>query len=802
MNSFSQDLNYGLRMLIKRPGFTIVAVLTLTLGIGASTAIFSIVNGVLLRPLSYPDAERIITLWQNNLKEGVPRDEVSPANFIDWQEQNQICSEMASAEHYTHSLTGEGEPESFRSWLVTKGFFRILAVNALYGRTFLDEDYQPGNEYVVVISYGLWQRRFGSDPNLVGKKLLLNSQPHTVVGIMPAEFQFPPGKQLWAPRIIDEDDRRARGSGYLQVIGRLNPEVTVAQAQENMNAIAARLAQQYPKTNQDIGITVLPLPERLVGQVRRSLLVLLGAVGFVLLIACANVANLLLARAAERQKELAIRVALGAGRYRLIRQLLTESLSLALIGGIGGVLLASWSVSGIKALNPANLPKLEQINVDGQVLGFALAVSVLTALIFGLAPAIQFSNLDVQKSLKDSGQRATGSVMRRRLRHVLVISEIALALVLLIGAGLLVRSLSQLLQVDPGFAVNKGLTLEVHAWWGQNRVPEQRAAFFAQTLDQIAALPGIKAAGAVSALPFHDDQIEIKSSFTIAGRPTPMPGEEPGTYVTIATPDYFTAMGIPLQQGRFFTKFDNADATPVVLISQTMARRFWPDEDPVGKKITIRSKMREIIGVVGDVRHNGFDSELRCELFLPHLQAPTGSMTYIVQTTVDPLTVLPAVKNAIWAVNKEQPFSSIATIDQLVTQSLAERRFNLLLLGCFATIALLLAMVGIYGVMAYSVTQRTHEIGIRLALGAQTSNVLKLVLGEGMLLTLIGVGIGLTAALALTRLMASLLYGVSATDPITFILLSLLLASVALLASYVPARRAMKVDPMVALRYE
>ena len=805
MTNLPQDLRYGIRSLIKNPGFALIAVGTLALGIGANTAIFSVVNGVLLRPLPYKDVDRIMTVWEDNIKSGKKEDGASPANFLDWRDQNQVFEQLATAEPYGHTLTGSNDPERFRSWLVSEGFFEILGVNPLYGRTFRPEENQAGNSRVIVMGETLWRQRFGADPKLVGQSLLLNGQPHEVIGIMPAACQFPAGRVMWAPLVLRQSYQQDRGSAYFKVIGRLKPGVTREQAQQEMTAIQSRLAEQYPQDNKERGARVIPLAEQLKAEARPALLLLLGAAGFVLLIACANVANLLFARGASRQKEFAIRAALGAVRARLVRQLITESVCLAVLGGAGGVLMAWWGVDTVLAFSPGNLPRQTEIGFDGRVLVFALAVSVLTALIFGLAPALQFSKPDLQEVLKEGGRGAGDGFGRHRLRNVLVVSEIALALTLLIGAGLLVRSFVRLLQVDPGFATRKAISLEVHVW-GSSRTPQQRAAFFEQTLDRIAALPGVEAAGAVSALPFHENSIDINGTFTIEGKPLPSPGQEPSAYLTSVTADYFATLGIPLRRGRFFTSFDRDGAQPVVLISETAARRFWPDEDPVGKKINLDfvgdSKVREIIGVVGDVRHEGLDSDPRTEVFMPHLQASYGSMTYVVRTTSQPSVSLQAIKNEIWAVNKNLPFSSISTVDELVSRSLGERRFNLILLGAFAGIALTLAGIGIYGLISFSTSRRTHEIGVRIALGAQTRDIMTAVLKEGMLLTTAGLALGLIASIALTRLLSSLLFGITATDPLTFIAISLVLAGVALVACFVPARRATRVDPMIALRYE
>ncbi|MEK6300045.1 MAG: ABC transporter permease [Acidobacteriota bacterium] len=524
MTTLLQDVRYGIRMLIKNPGFALIAAITLALGIGANTAIFSVVNTVLLRPLPYKDADRILTLWETDASTGKKEDGAAPANFLDWRDQNQVFERMAIAEPYSHRLTGNDEPESFRSWLVSDGLFDILGVKAVYGRTFLPEEFQAGNDRVIIIGEALWRRRFGANKELVGQSLLLNGQPHTIVGIMPAAFEFPSGRAMWAPLVIRDSYKRDRRSTYIKVIGQLKPGVSREQAQQEMTAIHARLSEQYPQYVKGRGVLLVPLAEQMTAEARPALLLLLGAAGFVLLIACANVANLLLARGAERQKEFAIRAALGAVRARLVRQLITESVTLALLGSAGGILMAWWGVDAVLAFSPSNLPRHTEIGFDGRVLLFALAVSMLTALIFGLAPALQFSKPDLQDSLKEGGRAAGDGSARHRLRNALVVSEIALALTLLIGAGLLVRSFVRLLQVDPGFATRNAISLEVHVW-GSSRTPQQRAAFFEQTLDRIAALPGVESAGAVSALPFHDNSIDINGIFTLEGSPPPLQGQ-------------------------------------------------------------------------------------------------------------------------------------------------------------------------------------------------------------------------------------------------------------------------------------
>jgi putative ABC transport system permease protein len=803
MNTLWQDLSLGARVLLKRPGFTLVAALTLALGIGATTAMFSVINGVLLRRLPYGDEERVVVLWQNNLKNGVEREETSPANFFDWRDRAQSLDIVSAAEPFAFNLSGTGEPETFRSWIVTAGFFDALNVSPLYGRTFLPEEYEPGKGQVIVIGYGLWQRRFGGDPNLVGRQLTLNGQPHTVVGILPPAFQYPPGRELWAPRQPRNNDRQVRGASFIRVVGRLKPGRSVAEAQAEMNNIASQLAGEYPQTNAGAGVVVAPLREAVVGQARRGLLVLFVAVGLVLLIACANVASLWLSRMTERSRELAIRAALGAGRGRLLRQLLSESALLALIGGAGGALLAYWLVDAIVAFGPRDLPRLNQIELNPTALGFAVAVSLLTALIFGLTPAMQMSRTDLHESLRAEGRTMTGGRPQQRLRNLLVVSEIALALALLVGAGLLTRSFIELLRVDPGFATERALALETMI--GRNRNAEQRIALVEQTLPRVQSLPGVQAVGITSALPFHDNQVLMPASVKIEGRAS-APGQEPTAYVINVTPEYLRALGVPLLRGRDLNQFDKADATPVALVNNSMAARHWPMEDPVGKKITFavsgRAVTCEIVGVVGDVRPNGLDSAPRLEIYLPYAQSPASLVTWVARTTGDPLKELGAIKEKIREGNPAQTFLSIATMDQLVDRTISQRRFNLMLLGSFAALALILAAVGLYGLISYTTARRTQEIGVRMALGAQTGDVLKLVIGQGIKLALIGVLIGMGGALAVTRLMRSLLFGVSAFDPLTFVVVAVSLTLVALAACWLPAWRATKVDPLTALRTE
>jgi putative ABC transport system permease protein len=802
MRSLFEDLRFGIRSLLKRPGFTLVAVITLALGIGATTAIFSVVHGLLLRPLPYRDDQRLVTLGQSNRKIGVAREGVSPANFLDWHGQAKSFAGVAAAEQWGFTLTGYGEPEAMRGWVVTKGFFEILGVNALIGRTLLPEEYEQ-EKPVVVISYGLWQRRFGGDPQILGRQLTLNKESMTVVGVMPAEFDYPPpNREVWGPRRARPNDSQMRGGSLFRVIARLRAGVTAEQAQQEMNGIAAQLGQQYPQTNGDVGAVVVPLREQLVGQVRLSLYILFGAVGLVLLIACANVASLLLVRAAERQREFAVRAALGASGRRLLKQLLTESVLLSLLGGLGGLLVSTGLIKAIVAMSPGNLP-MAQVRLNPIVLLFAVAVSLLTSLIFGLVPAIQASRTDLQKVFSSGGRTASGGRGRQRIRQTLVISEIALALIVLVGAGLLARSFVALLHTDPGFTPDKGLALEVQL--GTLSVPE-RTLFVDQVLDKVSAVPGVQAVAVSSALPFHDNQVALPSPIKLNDRPTVSGGNEPVAFMVRVSEDYFGALGIPLLHGRFFGKLDRANTTPVALVNETMARRLWPAETPIGRKISFtalgQNATAEIIGVVGSVRPTGFDSEPRPEFYLHYPQSPASLVTIFVRTPGDPPALLSSVKAKIREVNPNQAFLSVHTIAQLVDKTTAQRQFNLVWLGAFAVAALILATVGLYGLISFSTTQRTKEIGVRMALGAQPGDVLKLVMREGIRLALIGVALGFGIVVAASSLMKSLLFGISVTDPVTFASIPVLLMLVAMLACYIPARRATKVDPTVALRYE
>ena len=807
METLWQDLRYGVRMLLKKPGFTFVAVLTLALGIGANSAIFSVVNAVLLRPLPYQDPERLALVWWSVPKLSLDVMPASAPDFNDWKNQNQVFERLAALEGLSFNLTGEGEPERVQGAAVSADLFPLLGVQASAGRTFSAEEEQPGRNKVVVLSHNLWQRRYGSDPKLIGQAIALNGESYIVTGVMPPGFRFPEGAEeinVWVPLAFDADVMSRRGHRYLIVVGRLKPGITLQQAQTEMNVVASRLAQQYPDTNTGWGIKVASLHAELTEDIGPALLVLLGAVGFVLLIACANIANLQLARATARQKEIAIRLALGASRFRLIQQFLTESVLLAVLGGALGLLLALWGVDALVHLLPADVPRLEQVGIDTYVLGFTLLVSLLTGIFLGLAPALQATKPDLTEALKEGGKTLMGSLRRSRVRSLLVISEVALALVLLIGAGLMIESFQHLRKVNPGFNPENVLKMDLALPEQKYAEDYQQAAFFQQLLEKVESLPGVLSAGVSTNPPLTDDS---KSDFSIEGRPPQAQGGEDAASYGSVSPNYFRALGIPIVKGRAFTEQDTSQSTPVVIISETMARRYWPDEDPIGKRLKQGDPedpdpWLTIIGIAGDVRRYGLDEDLKPEIYFPYLQKPSPAMALVVRAFTSPTSMVAAVRNQVQAIDKEQPVYDVKTMDQLLAESVASRRLSMLLLGIFAALALVLSAVGIYGVISYSVSQRTHEVGIRMALGAQPWDILRLIVKQGMVLVIIGLLVGLAGAFAMTRVMSSLLYGVSATDPLTFIGLSLLLAGVALLACLIPARKATKVDPMVALRYE
>jgi predicted permease len=814
METLFKDFRYGIRSLLKRPGFTSIAVITLALGIGANTAIFSVVDAVLLRPLPFHDPERLVTLWERNPKQGYEQNPPAAGNFADWRDQNRVFSQMAIyAPSRKFNLAVEDQPERIIGAAVSASLFELLGVNPVQGRVFSSAEEQPGRDQVVLISHDLWQRRFATDRNPVGKTITLDNKGYTIVGVMPEGFQFPGGSgtvlrtftappaEVWVPLTLDAEALRQRSSHSLFAIGRLKPGITVEQAAAEMDVIQQRLEQQYPTFYVGSNVRLIPLAEQVVGPARRPILVLWGAVVFVLLIGCVNVANLLLSRSASRKKEIALRAALGAGRVRIIRQLLTESLLLSFAGGIAGALLAAWGVHVLSAIVPTNFPRREEISIDVSVLGFTLFISILTSVIFGLAPALQSTKVDLTEALKVGGKGSGTGAGRQRLRGLLVMAETALALVLLIGAALMIQSFLRLQHVSPGFKTDHVLTMELSL--PANKYPrEQRPAFFHDLLERSRVLPGVQAVAAAKHLPLTGDNMNF--AVNIEGRPFP-PGKSPGADCRFVTPEYFKALEIPLIKGRRFSDSDGPQAPSVLLINEATVRRYFPNEDPLGKRLVlgINGFTGEIVGVVGDVKHTGLDEKTNEEVYAAYAQAPFWTdMTLIVRTADDPMGVAGAVSNEIRALDKQVPIARVRTMETIAAESVAQPRFRTLLLGLFGIAALVLAAVGIYGVMSYAVTQRTHEIGIRMALGAQVGDVRRLVIGNGMTLALIGVAMGLAGAFALTRLMGTLLFGVKPTDPPTFAAVSVGLIVVALLACYVPARRATKVDPLVALRYE
>ncbi len=812
LENFIQDLRYGARMLRKNPGFTLVAVLTLALGIGANAAIFSVVDAVLLRPLPYRDPAQIMTVWQNSPRRQIVDGRVSPANFLDWKNRNIVFQDLVAMTYWNLDYAGKGEPELFLTELVSKDFFNMLGVRAEIGRTFLPEEYEPGRDKVIVLSHGLRERRFGSDPNVIGQKITFSVGDFVIAGVLPADFTLPwigREREIFVPLTFTPEEQKVRGDDYLHVLGRLKPGISVEQARAAMAPIATRLAEEYPTENAGAGIAIVPAMEKTVGKVRPMLLALLTAVGLVLLTGCVNVANLLLARGSSRQREMAIRIALGAGRARLMRQLLTESFLLTVLGCGGGLLLAGWSARLLVALQPGDIPRLKGATIDSRVFLFAVGISLLTALIFGLAPSLQASRADLQGSLKESGDRAGTGASRRGLRSALVVTEVTLAVVLLVGAGLLIRSFINLINVNPGYVSDHVIGLQVFVW-DRYSTPDLRRAYFEQAIQNVAALPGVEHVGVVAPLPMLLGSPRRPIQLGIEGRAQVRPDQRPAALQSVATPGYFAAMGIPLLRGRLFDSSDRRDSKPVVLINQKMAQTFWPGEDPIGKEISLSQSQGspapplkcEIVGIVGDVRQFGPEGAPMSEFFRPHAQEPSGSMAFVVRTGTDPMSLLKPIEGAIWQANKSIPFYAVNTMRQLLENSWANRRFSVVLLAGFALVALVLAMIGIYGVVSYSTAQRTREIGIRMALGAQRQDVMGMVVGQGMRLVLIGVAAGIVGALFMGRLLSTLLFGVSSLDPVTFFAVGLVLILVALTACYIPARRAMRVDPMVALRYE
>jgi putative ABC transport system permease protein len=801
MNTLLQDLRYGLRMLLKNKGFTAIAVLALALGIGANTAIFSLVNGVLLRPLPFPNAERIVYFEGRNPTQGITDSNISFPDFTDWSQQTDLFASAACFYTGNANLSADGaEPERVPRAGVTTGFFNVLGVQPVLGRTFVAEDDQPNTWTVAIISHGLWKRRFGSDPGIIGKQVQISARSITIVGVMPPGFELPEQTQVWIPADFKTGEE-PRDNRSVSAIARLHSGVDLKQAQSRISAINAKLANEFPDTNKGWDANLSILHERLVREVKPSLLALLGAVGFVLLIACANVANLLLARSAARQKEIAIRAAMGASRGRVVRQMLTESILLSAIGGIAGLLLSVWLTDVLISIIPEGAPRLDQVGIDSRVLAFAFGISALTGILFGLAPALQASKLDVSSSLKEGGRSGEGH-RRTSARSLLLIGEVALSLILLVGAGLLIKSFLSLQEVRPGFATHNVLVASVSLPGGKYK-DQQRPEFFRQLVDRLKASPGVQAVGGGINLPLSASYYNIGRAFIPEGRPLTVDESINGSFSTI-TGDYFRALQIPLLAGRTFELRDNAEAPKVVIINEAAAKRYFGSPAAaIGKRLIIwrdEKFLREIVGVVGDTKGAALDAESGAQIYVPHAQDQDWNfMGLVVRTASDPAAFAATLRREVQALDKDQPVYNVRTMDDVVANSLGTRRVSMQLFAVFAGAALLLAALGIYGVMAYSVTQRTQEIGIRMALGAQRSDVLALVIRQGMTLSVIGVVVGLAGAFALTRLIANLLFGVAATDPLTFVAIPLLLLFVALVACYLPARRAARLDPTIAL---
>lgn len=812
MSTLVQDLRYAFRMLAKSPGFTAVAILTLAIGVGANSAIFSVINGVLLKPLPYPAPQQLVTVWGRFTGIGLPNDRnwFSVPEFHDLQELNRSFSEAAAMTDASFNITAGGSPERVEGAAVSPSLFTLLGINAVAGRVFLPEEAQPGRDQVVLLGHGLWERRFGGDPSVVGRTLVVNGNPTKVVGVLPAGFAYPENAEMWQPLAFTADDLNPnnRGNhGYL-VLARIKPELTVEQARVDMQLVSKAIIERnlsYPYQRFNFALVLVPLLEDTVGDVKTALWVLTGAVGFVLLIACVNVASLLLARASAREREIAIRTALGAGRAQILRQLLTESILLAILGGATGLLLAPMALHGILQLGSVTLPRVSEVRIDARVLLFTMGITLGTGILFGLAPALQASRRTPFEDLKEGGRGGTPSGASNRARRVLVVSEVALSVVLLVGAGLLMRSFLRVLGVDPGFHADRILTMRVSLPQEKYSKPEQVRAFYAEATRRIERLPGVKAAGATAALPLSG--LGGSGTTTVDTQDVPADQTTPETDWRPVTPGYFQAMGIPLVRGRYFGDSDSETSAPVAIVDDTFARTYWPNEDPVGKRVKRGGRQSTapwmtIAGVVGHVHYRALEAPSRVQLYWPEAQRPYNTMSLAIRTEQEPLTLALAVEQEIRAIDPDQPVYQVRSMQQLKSEWVSRRFLALLLVALFAGVALVLAAVGIYGVMAHTVTLRVHEIGIRMTLGASHTEVLRMILAQGAGLTGVGLCIGVFAAIALTRLMKSLLYGTSATDPLTFLGVVFVLASIALLACYIPARRATRVDPLVALRYE
>jgi putative ABC transport system permease protein len=812
METFIKDSRYALRQLFQHRAFSLIAILALALGIGANTAIFSVVNAVLLEPLPYRAPAELVWIWGTNPLNDIPKENASYPDYVDWHQQAQSFQAMGGFAQTSPILTGgESEPERLQGAYVIGDFFNVLGVEPALGRKFLPEENDAGKNRIVILSHALWQRRFGGDAKIIGQQITIGGNPHTVVGVMPAGFQDPiPNAsrtvQLWLPLPVSDSMRSSRRGDFLNVIARLKPGVKLETASAEMKGIAGRLEQQYPATNTQWGVIVQPLHETLTGDVRPALLILLSAVAFLLLIACANVANLLLARASSRQREIAIRAALGASRGRVVRQLLTENIVLSLCGGGLGLLFAWWGIQALLALSPGNIPRLGSIGIDRAVLLFTLSVSLVTGLLFGLVPAFTASRPDLNNTLKEGGRSSAEGAGGRRLRNALAVAEIALSLVLLVGAGLLIRSFIRLQEVRPGFNPQHLLCLDLSLPSAKYKENQETVNFFDQLLASVSQQPGIQSAAVSAGVPLSGGADFL--AFSVEGRVLANTDRTPDAEARVVSPDYFRTMQIPLRSGRVLSDRDVPGQPDAVVVSETLVKKYFPGQDPIGKRLTFGDPQAKdvqwytVVGVVGDVRGVNLNEEPYGQLYTSYRQNPRRALTLVVRTAAEPTAMLGAVRERIWALDRQQPLYNVRTAEQVLERSIARPRFNMLLITILASVALVLAAVGIYGVISYSVTQRTHEIGVRMALGASVGDVLKLVVGQGMLLAGIGVILGLVAAFAVTRIMATLLFGVTATDPVTYFGLALLLGLIALLACYIPARRATKVNPVTALRAE
>lgn len=812
MGTLLQDIRYGVRMLLRSPGFTMFAIVVLALGIAANTAIFSIADAVLVRPLPYRDAARLVMVWEDASTYGFPHDTPAPGNFADWKARNQVFEDMAAvSSNQSFNLTGDGNPEELLGRNVTANLFSILGASPAIGRDFRPEDDVPGASRVAILSHGLWVRRFGAEHEIAGKEIWLDGEKFTVVGVMPRGFQFPDRQsELWVPIRFTKQQLANHGSHFLEVVGRLKPGVSLATANANLATIAKELEREHPDDNQKIGAVAVPLREELAGNMRAAILVLLGAVSFVLLIACANVANLLLARASGRRRELAMRLTLGASRGRITRQMLTESVLLAVLAGVAGLLLATFGTQFLARLIPAGIAPLDGAGVDTGVLTFTLGLSVVTGVVFGIVPALRVSQIDLVTSLKQGGGQSGVGSSGRGLRDALVVSEIALAIVLLTGAALMIRSFEALYHNDPGFRPDHVLAMRTPLPSPKYADFSRRTSFYNEVLARVGRLPGVVSAGYTTWVPLTNEG--GASSIRLEGHPDPAPGHELIPNVRLISDGYIRAVGMKLIDGRLFDERDGTDTQPVALINQTMARNYWPGENPIGKRFykgdDPNRRNFTVVGIVGDVHQVALDQPARPEMYILYQQQPSFeanlfSPQYLtVRTAGDPMQMAETIRQQVWAIDKEQAVANVMPLEDFVDEKLAPRKMQTSLLGGFAGLALLLATLGIYAVLSFGVTQRTQEIGVRAALGAEPSDILRMVLSQGMKLFLAGAALGLAAAFALSRVLVHLLYGVSATDPLSFAAVIVLLAGVTMFACYIPARRAMRVDPLVALRYE